>query len=149
MELKMTCFRIDGQTVKQYCNKNGISYNSFYRYVDKHGLSIEEALKKAQSKHKDNLKWVVGGKSLYKFCMENDLIYNAVVRGVKKGLSIEQAIEKSRQLRYKKGTPVKYSYNGESLLHYCYRNNINYGKVYYWMNKGLGLDKALMRCQDV
>ena len=49
MELKMTCFSINGKTLRKYCIDNKISYTRVYYWLDK-GCSIQESLIKAKSK---------------------------------------------------------------------------------------------------
>lgn len=145
----MTCFCINGKTLRKYCIDNKISYTRVYYWLDK-GCSIQESLIKAQSKmNRPQMKWIKGDESMYRFCKKNNLIYNSVVRAIKKGVSVDDAIDKSKKLRYIHGRPPKYIYKGDNLNVYCYKNKINYNRVYYWLNKGLELEQALMRVKNV
>lgn len=143
----MTCFNVNGVTLRKYCIENGIKYSRVYSWLEK-GYSIQESIENAKN-IKSNLKWVKNGKSVLKICKESKIFYNSVLRAIKKGCSIDEAIEKSKRLRYIHGRPVKYEYNGQRLRKYCIDNGISYSTLYYWLKKGLSVEKAIRRVKNV
>lgn len=143
----MTCFNVNGVTLRKYCIENGIKYSRVYSLLER-GYSIQESIENAQN-IKPNLKWVKNGKSVLQICKESKIFYNSVLRAIKKGCSIDEAIEKSKRLRYIHGRPVKYKYNGEKLLKYCIDNGLKYSKIYYWLKSGLSVEEAIRRVKNV
>lgn len=143
----MTCFNINGITLRKYCLLNNIRYGRVYRWLEK-GYSISGSIERAKN-NTNTAKWVSGNKSVFKICKDNGLFYNSVMRAIKKGYSVEEAIEKSKKLRYIKGRPVKYEYNGERLRKYCLENGISYTRLYYWIKKGLTIEQAIRRVKNV
>lgn len=145
----MSCFYINGQLLSKYCVENGISYTKCYYYLDKYGLSVEEAIKKVKDGVKKNLKWEIDGKSVYSYCKRNRLWYNSVMRGIKEGLGVKEAIEKSKRNFGKKGVPAKYKYNGVSFKSYCDKMGINYQTAHHWLKKGYSVDYIIERSKNV
>ena len=145
----MSCFYINGQSLKKYCAKNGIAYYKCYYYLDKYGLSVNEAIKKVKEGVKKNLKWEIDGESVYEYCKKNRLWYNSIMRGIKNGLSVKEAIDKSLKNKHKRGVPAKYKYKGESFMLYCKKNGLNYHTVYHWLKKGYSVEYILERMKNV
>lgn len=131
----MTCFIKDGQTVKKYCEKNNLSYDRFFYWINK-GLSVDESLDKIRSNSHHGRKWEYNGESIFIYCRKNNLLYNSVVRSIKKGMSVDEALEKSRKLRHKRGRPRKYEIDGLSVRDFCKREGLTIGKAYYGIIKG-------------
>ena len=140
----MTCFLIDGKTVKKYCEENGLRYDRFYYWMEK-GLSVEESIEKIKTNNHHNRKWVYNGESIFIYCKRNNLLYNSVIKSIKNGMSVEDAIEKSRRLKNKKGRPAKIQYNGESVRKYCEGNNLFYQTIYHRLRSGMNIEKAITR----
>ena len=132
----MTCFRIDGKTVKKYCMENNLNYSRFYYWME-HGLSVKESIKKIEQSEHNGRKWMYNKVSVFMYCKNNDLLYNTVVRFIKKGLSIEDAIKKAEKLRHKKGRPPKYEYKGISLEKYCNQT------IFHRLRKGMDIEEAI------
>lgn len=146
----MACFYINGKLLKHYCEENGISYGKCYYWLDKYGFSVEEAVKKVLSgEKKSNLKWEYNGESVFKYCEKYNLLYNSVVRGIKKGLSVEEAIERAKSLRHKMGVPAKYKYNGKSFRSVCRELGINYQTAYHWLKNGYDVEFVIRRLKNV
>jgi len=143
----MTCFNINGFTLRQYCLKNGIKYSRVYGWLEK-GFSMQESIKRAKNGGV-RVKWEKDGKSVLQICKESGIFYNSVVRAIKKGYNVDEAIEKSKRLKNIHGRPVKYEYNGQRLGKYCLENGINYPTLYYWIKKGLTIEQAIRRVKNV
>lgn len=104
----MSCFFVNGKGLHKYCLENNISYARVYYWLDKKGLSMEESLKKAVGKRiYSQTKFRINGETVYGFCRDNKILYNSVVKGIKNGLSAEEAIRKSKALKGKRGCPRK------------------------------------------
>jgi hypothetical protein len=146
----MTCFYINGKLLKRYCIENGISYGKCYYWLDKYGLSVEDAIKKVLSgEKKSNLKWDYNGESVFKYCEKHNLLYNSVVRAIKKGMSVDDAIKKARSLRHKRGVPAKYEYNGKSFRSICKEFGINYQTAHRWLKSGYSVEYVIWRAKNV
>lgn len=144
----MTCFLYNGKTARKYCSENGLRYDRFFYWMEK-GLSVEESIEKIRNNNHHNLKWEYNGKSIYVYCKENNLLYNSVIRAIKKGKSVEEAIKKSQELRYNKGRPAKYKYDGKSLKKYCKLKNLFYQTIYHRIRKGFDIEKSVKGNKNV
>lgn len=77
------------------------------------------------------------GKSLHKYCLENNLKYATILRRIHVlGMSIEKAV--------KSKTPKKILYEDSTLYKYCTQRNLNYYAVRYRVeNLGLSVEEAI------
>lgn len=141
----MTCFFINGKSLKHYCKENGISYERTYYWLDKRGMSVDEAINIVKKGLKTNLKWKVNGESLNIYCKKNNILYNTVERLILKGMSIDKAIKRSKKFRNKRGRAVKYIKNGKSFVSICKDLSINYQTAYYWLKKGYDVEYVIRR----
>ncbi|MBO7733083.1 MAG: hypothetical protein J6S67_11035 [Methanobrevibacter sp.] len=57
----MTCYMIGTETLKKYCEKNGIAYQTMYTRI-MNGYTPEEAIK-SHVNRRCNLKYLINGKS--------------------------------------------------------------------------------------
>lgn len=94
----MTCFRLsNGQTLRQWCEENEISYQSVYTHLEK-GLSVEEACKKAiKNKGKKNLKTKLfyKGKSVSElFGGSKNYAYKRIMKRFYRSGDLEKEVEK-------------------------------------------------------
>lgn len=80
--------------------------------------------------------------TMRKWCIENRISYNRIYYWIEKGLSMEEAIEKSKEQK-KFGRPSKFQYNGESLMDYCKKENISYSSVYRFIKNGMDVGNAI------
>ena len=145
----MTCFNIEGTTMRKYCIKNNIKYQRVYHWLEK-GYSVEESVKKAKEKILyPQTKWLNGNITIHQFCKKNDIGYNSVVRAIKKGLSIDRAIEKTKSLKFIHGRPPKYEFNGKKLHKFCKENGLSYMKVWRLIVKGVDSKEAVERVKNV
>ena len=77
------------------------------------------------------------GKSLHKYCLENNLKYATILRRIHVlGMSIEKAV--------KSKTPKKILYEDSTLYKYCTQRNLNYYAVRYRVETlGLSVEEAI------
>ena len=77
------------------------------------------------------------GKSLYQYCLENNLKYATILRRIRVlGMSIEKAINAKSQTHL--------FYEGKSLLQYCKEKKLNYYTIKYRIeNLGLSVEEAV------
>ena len=76
----MSCFFINGGSVRKYCLRNGIDYFRFYYWMDR-GCTVEEALdmaKKSAEKGHRNTKHFYNGVPLIEYCRKHKLCYNVI-----------------------------------------------------------------------
>ena len=80
------------------------------------------------------------GKSLHKYCLENNLKYATILRRIHVlGMSIEKAV--------KSKTPNKILYEDGTLYKYCTQRNLNYYAVRYRVETlGLSVEEAINTC---
>lgn len=146
----MACFFINGQLLSRYCVKNGISYSKCYYWLDKYGLSVEEAIKRAKEPAKKyNLKWEFNGGSIYEYCKKHKLLYNSIVRDIKRGMGVKKAIARGEKFRHKRGFPAKYEYNGKSFRSVCKDLGINYQSAHHWLKIGNSVEYVIERFKNV
>ena len=93
----MTCFRMEnGETVHQWCKKNGFQYNSFWHRMEK-GLSFDESIigtEKAKGKGRSHPKYFYQGKPIVCICGGyKSNLYSRVCRKLRRGISIETALK--------------------------------------------------------
>lgn len=138
----MSCFFINGGSVRKYCLRNGIDYFRFYYWMDR-GCTVEEALdmaKKSAEKGHRNTKHFYNGVPLIEYCRKHKLCYNVILKRYMNGYSMEEAIKR----KFKKtGMKAKYTYRGCSLLNFCNKNKISYFSVYNKMLKGFKLNDIM------
>lgn len=106
----MTCFRLsNGQTLYAYCKINNIPYDTLFAYVDRDGLTPDEAVemyKKWQADgtitnhRRGNQKLFYQGQPLKQYCDRNNLSYITIRKKLRLGYPIEELISK----HFKKGT---------------------------------------------
>lgn len=141
----MTCFNIDGKTVRQYCMEKGLKYMNFYYWMDK-GDTVEEALRKSEAIKErgfgKNIKHKYKGMSLSQYCEKIGVCYNSVIKRVCNGEDIKQALYNIKNKVRKKIDP-KYKYKGVGLYEFCHKNKISYNAIYYRMLKGYSVERAV------
>ena len=78
----------DGKPLLQWCRENKLHYGTVLQRVYK-GCSVDEAIEIAlerKGRKDNNVKYFMNGKSLYRYCKENRLNYNAMRRKLIKEL---------------------------------------------------------------
>ena len=91
----MTCFRIGDETVYSWCRKNGVSYASFWRKMEK-GSSVEEAVEWAKGSKKriwSHPKHFYNGKPIVSILGYNSMPYRRVMWKIRRGESVEKAMK--------------------------------------------------------
>ena len=91
----MTCFRIGNETVYKFCKKNGISYASFWRKIEK-GASVEESIEWAKNSQKrvwSHPKHFYNGYPIVTLLGYNSIPYRRVMHKIRRGKSVEEAIK--------------------------------------------------------
>ena len=88
-----------------------------------------------------NAKYFIGGMSLNEYCSTHGIIYNNVLRRLKYGKSVEEAIKEAKEIK----TRVKYFYGGKRLSQYCSAKDIKYQSVLERISKGLDIEEAIQK----
>lgn len=94
---KMTCFKLkNGETARQFCLRNNLCYAIFYKLVES-GLTTDEAcnitLKRKGCKAGREPKFFYKGKPLIQTIKSNSKDYNRIINRIRKGFTVEQAVE--------------------------------------------------------
>ena len=141
----MTCFNINGQSVRKYCEKNGINYTAFYYWMNKVG-DDEEAIKRAKiskEKGKKIIHWYKG-KPMRQVCKQYGIKYTTVLNRIHRtNMSVEESIKVSRNGNTPSGAKAKLKYKGKSLHSYCKENGLSYNSVYFHISKKKSIKEAL------
>lgn len=105
----MTCFRLsNGQTLAQYCKENNFPYSTLFAYIDRDGLSPDDAISRYQKWNADGTitnhrrgkqRLYYKGQQLKKYCTERNLAYPTIIAKLRLGYPIEEVIHKY----YKRG----------------------------------------------
>lgn len=78
----------DGTSMRDYCLREGISYNVAYKRCDEDGMQPEEAVESAKQLRPKNRKHFINGVSLRQVCDQKMVPYQSVIDIIhKKGLS--------------------------------------------------------------
>ena len=76
---------------------------------------------------------------MYTYCKLNNLKYSRIRGRLKKGYSLEDAINLKKILPKRKYTCV----NGQSLYTYCKLNNLNFTTMYARLKRGYSFEEAI------
>lgn len=104
---------------KNRCKAVGVSYNTLYKYAQRHNISFEEALSNLENGEKE--------KSIKERCKENGFNYGSFqhFRRSKEYVDIEQALSDYRAYKSEKDSIAK----EKSLSQLCYEYNVNFERA--------------------
>lgn len=89
----MTCFRLNtGETLYNYCKRNGISYWTMQTRCDKQGLTPDQALSAPPRVYK--YRYTYNGEPLKAFCNRTGMNYRSIMNRVNRN---KETIEESVQ----------------------------------------------------
>lgn len=96
----MTCFTLkNGTTVHKWCVQNNVCYATIFRYLEE-GMYPDEVTKHFMKikKNKNNLKFQYKGVPIKRMYKE-DKSYQLVLRKIREGMTIEEAIQYEKKYR--------------------------------------------------
>ena len=129
----MSKYYYKGMLLTEYCRKNDIGYTLVVNRVNMlknkyPNKTIEELID--MSINYEPYKYNYNGTTLKKYCINNGINYDKVIKNMKKIKNNNPDIQTEKLIKlaldYK---PVKYMYNGISLKQYCDSNDICYSKI--------------------
>lgn len=82
------------------------------------------------------------GKTLHKYCVENGITYNNVVRRIEWGYSMEDAIKGGKKATGDRHYNQKIFYKGKAIVELC-KNTAQYERVLARRKKGKDLGEVL------
>lgn len=86
----MTCFRLrTGETLRSYCRKTGLNYNTVFSMLDKRGCTPDEVIKITPRAYKSHI--LKDGRELRTACREVGIPYTTVLSRVNSGKWTAQA----------------------------------------------------------
>lgn len=129
-------------SLNSLCEENGLTYSSVY-YGLKSGLSLEDAISKSKVEDCKAISFEYNGKkyrNLSCFCKEHDLNYGTIQARIKRGWSIEDAINKPIY------SGKQFTYNGKeysSINSFCKEHGLSCNLIRNRLRKGCSLEDAL------
>lgn len=129
-----------GVPLIEYCKQNNLSYTSIIAYIgrlkdngDLDGLNDTQIIEKVMKSYKPVEKRMYKGKSLAKYCEDEDISYSFVLSLLKKKKEENPDISDNDLLTKIvdsiKNDSIKYYYKGLSLEKYCRENKLNISSV--------------------
>lgn len=91
--------RTDGISIRDWAKKHKANYWTIYQGIQR-GLSIDEACDNAlkrKGRKDSSAKYFVGKLTLRYYCDQNKIDYKRVTRLIRKGLTIQQALARSKK----------------------------------------------------
>ncbi len=86
----MTCFRLStGETLRSYCRKTGLNYNTIFSMIDKRGCTPDEVIKINPRTYQSHI--LRDGRELRTACREAGIPYTTVLSRVNSGKWTAQA----------------------------------------------------------
>lgn len=108
----MTCFRLsNGQSLYAYCQEHHIPYGTLFAYVDRDGLSPDEAVAQytrwkadgtITNHRRGNQRLYFQGHPLRKYCEIHNLSYTTIIAKLRIGFPLEELVKKHFKKGYKK-----------------------------------------------
>ena len=158
-----TTYYYGGKSLYNYCREHKLNYQNILSCVRKaknnekyKGLSEEKIIDMVINGETKAYKYFYKGMTLYKYCKENNLLYEEVVNRLKYlktryDLSEEELIEMSLKLQNSFTRSSKYKYKGMDLKQYVLENGLSYNYVTYKIrnlkkldeNKNLSMDELI------
>lgn len=145
-------YHYEGISLSKYCEENGIKYHNVIRRMKKNisnnNLELDEAIKESVLHYLDLVKrnrdkhiYLYNDMVLRRYCEENDIDYNFILRRIKKLRKKDDSLSNDDLARialndelfskymineYRKN---KYCYQGMSLKEYCEKNMLDYIRI--------------------
>ena len=91
--------RTDGISIRDWAKKHKANYCTIYQGIQR-GLSIDEACDNAlkrKGRKDSSAKYFVGKLTLRYYCDKNGIDYKRVIRLIRKGLTIQKALARSKK----------------------------------------------------
>ena len=142
---KKVKFFYNGMSLREYCNREGINYNTIKSYINReshNGVDTEEVIEKyLEKEHKGRYKYYYLGMPLIVYAKENNLNYDNIISYIQRcksderfnNLSLDCLVEAA--MGEYQPFKVKYFYQGLTLREYCIKNNISYYSVVSYIKR--------------
>lgn len=108
----MTCFRLsNGKTLSKYCKEHNFPYDTLFAYVDRDGLSPDEAVAQYSKWKTDgtitnhrrgNQRLYFEGQPLKKYCQAHNLSYTTILAKLRLGFPLDELVKKHFKKGFKK-----------------------------------------------
>ena len=153
-----------GKSLAQYCKENNISYIAVIKRMERaekkgEPYNLNEIVEKISKgeKQENYTNHIYKGLKLIEYCKNNGIIYDSITQKLTKmkksekyqGLSKDEMIDIAITTYRNSGAPVKYFYEGISLVEYCNQNRLNYPVIvknihkFKKENKSLSIEKII------
>lgn len=108
----MTCFRLsNGQTLSQYCKEHKFPYQTLFAYIDRDGLSPDDAINRYEKWNTDGTitnhrrgkqRLYYNGVPLKQYCKANNLSYTTILAKLRLGFPLDELVKKHFKKGFKK-----------------------------------------------
>lgn len=143
--MKLKAPNNSGESLKSWCKRTGNNYSKIYNRISRYRMTVEEALTAVIPLPKPRVIHYYKNVPLKKWCEENDVSYNNVLRYYKKEIHRFNSVDSFMDyyLKNHKRRKEFVLIYGRRVTDYCYDNNIEpenfYGRRYRYKKMGLNM----------